>query len=176
VVPIDVVTAWSTTHPWPTVRQVEQDLLLSRAICSIAADPYLGSEPVFQGGTALHKLHVRQAYRYSEDLDYVRSSAGGIGELTHALTDLGELLGFDVIARISAHPKIYWRTTSVEGGSIRIKIEVNTHERSPVLPLVHVGHRVETVWRDRWRRCADLPARRTCRHEDPSFVPTVQRT
>ncbi len=146
MVPSGVVTAWSTDHPWPTNRQVEQDLLLSRAICAIADDPYLGGELVFRGGTAFHKLHLDQARRYSEDLDYVRKSAGGIKDLTRALTALGKALDFDVRTKISAHPKVYWRTTSSHGEVIRIKIEINTHERSPVLPHQHVRHRIESDW------------------------------
>lgn len=146
MVPAGLVTAWAVTHPWPTSVQVEQDLLLSRAICAIAADPYLGTELVFRGGTALHKLHVKQALRYSEDLDYVRSTAGGIARLTRALTDLGTSLRFTVRTKVTEHPKVYWRTTSADGTPIRIKIEVNTHERSPTLPHVLLLHRVESDW------------------------------
>lgn len=146
MIPLDVITSWSTTHPWPTPAQVEQDLLLSRAICAIATDPYLGAELVFRGGTALHKLHIGDAYRYSEDLDYVRSSAGGIRDLTRALTGLGETLGFEVRTRITEHPKVLWRTTSAAGTPIRIKIEVNTHERSPARPHHRLVHRVDSTW------------------------------
>jgi predicted nucleotidyltransferase component of viral defense system len=146
VIPANVVTAWSLDHPWPTRLQIEQDLLLSRAICEIAADSYLGSEMVFRGGTALHKLHLPRPYRYSEDLDYVRSTAGGIVELTRALTQLGERLGYDVRTRISQHPKVMWRTSSVDGLPIRLKIEVNTHERSPARHHIRLTHRVTSSW------------------------------
>ena len=64
MIPYDAVTAWGVGHPWPTREQVEQDLLLSRAICAIAADPYLGEELVFRGGTALHKLLLTEPLRY----------------------------------------------------------------------------------------------------------------
>lgn len=84
MVPAGVVTAWAAAHPWPTSAQVEQDLLLSRAICAIADDPYLGEELVFRGGTALHKIHIERALRYSEDLDYVRSTSGGIVQLSRS--------------------------------------------------------------------------------------------
>ena len=77
MIPAGAVTAWIADHPWPTREQVEQDLLLSRAICSIAGDPYLSRELVFRGGTALHKLHLAKPLRYSEVLDYVRTSATG---------------------------------------------------------------------------------------------------
>ena len=112
MIPANFVTAWAVTHPWPLPQQVEQDLLLSRAICAIADDDYLGSELVFRGGTALHKLHLPRAWRYSEDLDYVRISEAGISPLTKALTALGIDLGFRVNTKIGRHPKIHWRTES----------------------------------------------------------------
>jgi predicted nucleotidyltransferase component of viral defense system len=107
---VNDIAAWSITHPWVSADQVEQDFLLSRAICAIASHNYLGGELVFRGGTALHKLHLPQPLRYSEDLDYVRTSAGGISQLTGALLDLGRDLSFDVRSRITEHPKVYWRT------------------------------------------------------------------
>ncbi len=146
MIPANAITAWGVERDWSTREQVEQDLLLSRAICAIADDDYLSSELVFRGGTALHKLHLDRAYRYSEDLDYVRTSAAGIGPLTQALTRLGTSLGFDVRTRIGQHPKVYWRTTAATGVPLRIKIEVNTHERSPALQPIRLEHRVESSW------------------------------
>jgi hypothetical protein len=146
MIPANAVTAWGADHPWPTREQVEQDLLLSRAICAIAEDEYLGHELVFRGGTAFHKLHLDRPYRYSEDLDYVRSSASDIAALTKGLTRLGSELGYNVNTRVSEHPKVYWRTTANSGVPLRIKIEVNTHERSPALPLITRSHRVESSW------------------------------
>mgnify|MGYP000845337165 FL=1 len=146
MIPANAVTAWSVNHPWPTREQVEQDLLLSRAICAIAQDDYLSHELIFRGGTALHKLHLKHPYRYSEDLDYVRSSATGIGPLTQTLSRLGADLGYTVNTRVSQHPKVYWRTTATTGVPLRIKIEVNTHERSPALPLIQRTHSVDSPW------------------------------
>lgn len=146
MIPADAITAWSVTHPWPTREQVEQDLLLSRAICAIAKDDYLGDELVFRGGTALHKLHLGLPVRYSEDLDYVRASAGGIQQVTAALTLLGQHLGYQVRTRIGEHPKVYWRTTAESGVALRLKIEVNTHERSPALPHLLHPYAVDSPW------------------------------
>ena len=146
MIPATAITAWGVQRPWPTPEQVEQDLLLSRAICAIASDEYLGDELVFRGGTALHKLHLDRPFRYSDDLDYVRRTAGGIVPLTQALTRLGTALGFKVNTRISEHPKVYWRTTADSGVPLRIKIEINTHERSPVLSLIHHEHSVDSSW------------------------------
>ena len=146
MIPQAHVTHWSTLAPWPTLTQVEQDLLLNRLICEIANDEYLGSELVFRGGTCLHKLRISPSRRYSEDLDYVRMSEGGIQPLTSRLTILGEGLGFEVRTRIGPHPKVYFRALSAEGGTLRIKVEVNTYERSPAEPLDHVAYTVASPY------------------------------
>lgn len=146
MIPAAAVTAWAVGRAWPTPEQVEQDLLLSRAICEIEQHPYLGEELAFRGGTALHKLHLSTPLRYSEDLDYVRTTAGGIAERTHALSALGASLGFVVSTRVTTHPKVYWKTTAATGVPLRIKIEVNTHERSPAIPHTTVTHSVASAW------------------------------
>jgi len=79
MIPYNTITAWGVSHPWPTREQIEQDLLLSQAICEIYQDDYLRDELVFRGGTALNKLFLPEPYRYSEDLDFVRRTSGGIG-------------------------------------------------------------------------------------------------
>ena len=54
------ITAWSQAHPWSTSAQVEQDLVLSRALVAIYQDPLLADALIFRGGTALHKLSAFQ--------------------------------------------------------------------------------------------------------------------
>jgi predicted nucleotidyltransferase component of viral defense system len=49
-------------------RQVEQDLIISRAIIDLSADPLLREQLRFRGGTALNKLHFPAPIRYSEDI------------------------------------------------------------------------------------------------------------
>ena len=41
--------------PWVEPRQVEQDLIISRAIVALFTDPFLAGELRFRGGTALNK-------------------------------------------------------------------------------------------------------------------------
>jgi predicted nucleotidyltransferase component of viral defense system len=153
MIPELAVREWSATHPWPLPSQVEQDLLLSRAICEIATHPHLGRELVFRGGTALHKLHSPEPRRYSEDLDYVRSTAGGIGSLVTSLGELGRQLGFTTSSVLRLHPKVAWKTTTHDSLPLKIKIEINTHERSSALPLAHLPFQVESSW---WRGSAEI--------------------
>jgi predicted nucleotidyltransferase component of viral defense system len=146
VIPAAAVTHWAAGAPWPTRTQVEQDLLLSRVLCEIANDPYLGEELVFRGGTCFHKLHIHPARRYSEDLDYVRSTGGGIREFTQAMTNIGHALGFEVKTKVGVNPKVYLLAASDEGLRMRIKVEVNTRERSPADPVQLLPYEVQSPW------------------------------
>ena len=140
------IANWSVEHPWRTAHQVEQDLLLSQAICAISNDDYLGHELVFRGGTAFHKLFLPQPYRYSEDLDYVRTTAGGIGEVSRRLTALGNDLGYSVRTQMSKFPKIIWRFLYEDGAAGKIKIEINTFERTAAFPLQRKDFMVDSPY------------------------------
>ena len=146
MIPANDITAWAHVAPWPTPDQVEQDLLLSQLICLIAGDDYLGDELVFRGGTCLHKLYLHPARRYSEDLDYVRCTAGGIGKVTKAISDIGAGLGYEVRTKMSAQPKVYLRYTAESGATRKIKVEMNTHERSPATSTVRLPYKVTSNW------------------------------
>ena len=146
MIPYNDITAWSVHHPWPTREQVEQDMLLSKAVCDIFNDERLSGELVFRGGTALNKLILKEPYRYSEDLDFVRTSPGGIGDIMKLLTELGNTSGYQVKTRIGQFPKVYWLTKTQTGRDLRIKIEINTYERSLVLPVINVRHAVNSGW------------------------------
>ncbi|MBQ9067677.1 MAG: nucleotidyl transferase AbiEii/AbiGii toxin family protein [Eggerthellaceae bacterium] len=140
------IAHWKSGHPWQNNRQIEQDLLLSRAICAIAQDELLGNELVFRGGTALHKLFFDQPYRYSEDLDYVRRSAGGIGPIMRRITDIGLESGYNVNTKMGMYPKVLWKFAYEDGSTGRIKIELNTYERSSVYPLQYINFVVDSPY------------------------------
>ena len=57
--------------PWPHLYQVEQDLLLCRAMVAIFSDKFLSGQVAMRGGTVLHKVHLAPAARSSEDIDLV---------------------------------------------------------------------------------------------------------
>ena len=53
----------------------------------------------------------------------------------------------EVRTKIGRHPKIYLRAPFESGsGTMRVKVEVNTFERAPARPLVHVRHAVSSRW------------------------------
>jgi len=61
--------------------------------------------------------------RYSEDLDYVRTTGGGIAEVTRAVTEIGKRLGMQMRTRITEHPKMFLRAHYETGaGAMRVKV------------------------------------------------------
>lgn len=141
------IAHWQRHAPWPTLEQIEQDLVLARLIIEIANHPLLRDKLVFRGGTCLHKVWLDRPWRYSEDLDYVRRTAGGVGEVLDALREVAATVGFDrVQTDVRRHPKLRLDSTFVRGGRMRIKIELNTFERSPARPTVKRTLSVDSPW------------------------------
>ena len=65
------MTAWRANAPWVEDAQVEQDLVISRALVEMFSHSLLARSLAFRGGTALYKLYLTPAARYSEDIDLV---------------------------------------------------------------------------------------------------------
>lgn len=85
MIPAQNIVAWGNVVPWADQRQVEQDLIICRALIDIFRDETLRAELRFRGGTALNKLHFAEPLRYSEDIDLVRTSSGPIGPILDRL-------------------------------------------------------------------------------------------
>ena len=58
MIPKDFITEWREHAPWADDRQVEQDLVMSRARVEIFSDDFLSAQLAFRGGTALYKLFL----------------------------------------------------------------------------------------------------------------------
>ena len=58
MIPRDYVTAWRATAPWVEDAQVEQDLVISRALVEMFSHPLLARSLAFRGGTALYKMYL----------------------------------------------------------------------------------------------------------------------
>ena len=52
------IQQWSNHAPWIDNAQIEQDLIICRALVAIFSDEFLASQLAFRGGTALHKLYL----------------------------------------------------------------------------------------------------------------------
>jgi len=58
LIPQDFISEWKKAAPWPQNDQVEQDLIICRALVEIFSHPTLAENLAFRGGTALFKLHL----------------------------------------------------------------------------------------------------------------------
>jgi predicted ATPase with chaperone activity len=68
LIPRAYITAWRQEAPCPQPSQVEQDLIICRALVEMFSRSRLAENLAFRGGTALFKLHL-PLVRYSEDID-----------------------------------------------------------------------------------------------------------
>ncbi len=149
MIPSQNIVEWSQKAPWAEQRQVEQDLIISRALVEIFGDPFLASELRFRGGTALNKLHFPEPLRYSEDIDLVRTSAGAIGPILDRMRELLEpWLGPARFEQSQIAPKFRFRVQAEEGGEhpIRLMLEINTRERTAYDPAVMAPFAVANPW------------------------------
>src|SRR5690606_20458559 len=85
VIPLAHLRQWTAHAPWPDLRQVEQDLIICRALCDLFSSQALHGEIAMRGGTAINKLLFRKPLRYSEDIDLVQTQAEPIGEVIDAV-------------------------------------------------------------------------------------------
>lgn len=123
------ILAWRAEYaPWIDEDDVEQDLVLTRALCDIFSDDFLRQRLAFRGGTALHKLHLAPAARYSDDLDLVQRSPEGIGATLDRLRAVLAWLGHPH-SETRDHPKLIFRfETESTRQTRRLKIEINSRE------------------------------------------------
>ena len=82
------IEKWRQNTQWQNPAQVEQDLIISRVLVDLYNEPRVSEALVFRGGTALNKLFLRPAARYSEDIDFVQKNADPIGQTIDAIREI----------------------------------------------------------------------------------------
>lgn len=93
MIPKAYITEWKKHAPWKSDYQVEQDLVIERALVEIFSQDELKEKLSFRGGTALHKLYLKPQLRYSEDIDLVQIASGEIGGVLDLLRECMSFLG-----------------------------------------------------------------------------------
>ena len=151
----DYVTAWRAIAPWVDDAQVEQDLVISRALVEMFSDPLLERSLAFRGGTALYKLYLTPPARYSEDIDLVQVEAGPAGGVMDAIqATLNPWLGKPRWRQTRG--RVTFRYGFESSGSpairLRLKIEINTREHVAVLGHTKRSFSVRSRWFERTAR------------------------
>lgn len=150
MIPALNIVAWAQNTPWAEQRQVEQDLIISRALVEMFKDPFLREQLRFRGGTALNKLHFPRPLRYSEDIDLVRTTAGPIGPvLSGVRAVLDPWLGQPQFVQSNVAPKLKYSIEAEDKTSpapIRLKVEINTRERDAHDAVQAITLKVDNPW------------------------------
>jgi len=148
------ILAHQTVVPWAAQYQVEQDLLLCRAMVALFDDAFLGSQIAMRGGTLLHKVHLAPAARYSEDIDLVvvgtrpaehirrairRVLTDGLGAPKTSVWDTLKLAIRNTVKPSRVLRMTYSARSIIEPGrTLEIVIEANVTERKPHRAVVEM--------------------------------------
>jgi predicted nucleotidyltransferase component of viral defense system len=149
MIPRDYVTEWRANAPWVADVQVEQDLVVSRALVELFSRSSVASALAFRGGTALYKLHLRPAARYSEDIDLVQMEAGPIGPvLKEVRAALDAWLGEPTWKQSEGRVTLNYRFQSEDVPSLamRLKLEINSREHFTVMGYRTMPFEVSSRW------------------------------
>lgn len=149
MIPPAFLTDWAQVVPWNSSAQVEQDLVLSRALLDLFRHDLLRDNLVFRGGTALHKLVLQPAARYSEDLDFVQIRPEPIGPVLDAIREtLSPWLGEPrrSVSPMGATLNFRFESELPPVLRLRLKIEINTREHGSRLPLITHPFRLDSRW------------------------------
>lgn len=148
MIPRAFITAWKQTAPWVSDAQVEQDLVISRALVEIFSDDLLSDSLAFRGGTALHKLYFAPAPRYSEDIDLVQIRPEPIGPVIDRLRERLPFLNKPKTVQKNRNTALIFRfETEVEPIiNMRVKVEINCREHHFIFGPVKKNYSVDSPW------------------------------
>jgi predicted nucleotidyltransferase component of viral defense system len=148
LIPAAYLQEWSTKAPWPDSRQVEQDLIICRALCDLFNSPALAGKIAFRGGTAINKLLFRQPLRYSEDIDLVQTQPEAIGATVDAIRDALSWLGKCNRAQAghSMHLVFKFAPEVDPETTLKLKVEINTREQQSLYGVRQYPFAVESRW------------------------------
>jgi len=151
MIPKAYIDAWRSVAPWNESSQIEQDLVISRAVVEIFSNDFLKEHLAFRGGTALHKLFLHPQARYSEDIDLVQLKPGPAKPMLEAIRDQLLFLGGKDERQVKLNEHnctVYYQfeTEVSPPPRMRAKLEINTREHFNVLDLQKETFAVDNPW------------------------------
>lgn len=149
MIPTMHIAQWRNKAPWGFNAQIEQDLVLTRALIQFYSDPFLTNALAFRGGTAMQKLFLDPPTRYSEDIDLVQIHQGQIGPTIDHIRKLfdpwlGEPRRQLKENRVTMIYRFESEIAPIQ--QMRLKIEINMEEHFTILPLRRCPIRCESEW------------------------------
>jgi len=120
---------WRQYAPWVPLYQVEQDLIINRALVNLYQSSKIRESLIFRGGTALNKIYFNPPTRYSEDIDLVQIKPEPIGETIDEIRKALDPWLEEPKRKITERcVKLLYKYQSQENRSAKLKIEINTTE------------------------------------------------
>ena len=146
MIPRNFIQEWRQHVPWSQDAQLEQDLIICRALVEIFSHPELAANLAFRGGTALFKLYLAPM-RYSEDIDLVQITSGPIGHIMSTLQEkLNPWLGNPKRKQSEGRVTLTYRMESEDGLPLKLKIEINSREHFTLLGYKKHSFDVDSRW------------------------------
>jgi predicted nucleotidyltransferase component of viral defense system len=145
----EYIQAWKANAPWGQDAQVEQDLIISRALCELYSEPTVQKALAFRGGTSLQKLFFKSPMRFSEDIDLVQIPKEEIGNLVGLVRKkLDPWLGKPQFDRKRGRVTLRYRYGSTEEPvrKMKLKVEINNAEHFVVFGHVSRDFKVQSDW------------------------------
>ena len=148
MIPASYIQEWSNKAPWPDSRQVEQDLIITRALCDLSNSPALKEKIAFRGGTVMNKLLFCQPLRYSEDIDLVQMQPAPIGPTINAVRDALSWLGKCNRSQAKHSTRLVFRFTpeAEQATAFRLKVEINTREHKSLYGIKRYPFEIDGRW------------------------------
>ena len=135
MIPKIFIEQWQLNSPWQNLDMVEQDLIINRALVNLYQNKKVCDSLIFRGGTALNKIYLKPSARYSEDLDFVQTTAEPIGETIDAIRNALNWLGEPNRLLTERSAKLVYKYNSVNNLAMKLKIEINTTEHFQVMDV-----------------------------------------
>jgi predicted nucleotidyltransferase component of viral defense system len=148
MIPEASIIEWRSCVPWTDDAQVEQDLIICRALIEIYSDEYLAPRLAFRGGTALHKLYLSPQPRYSEDIDLVQINPEPIKPTIDRLREVLAFLGEPRVKQKKNNNTLIFRvnTSVLPSIPIKLKIEINCREHFHVFDYETRPFEMNNTW------------------------------
>lgn len=148
MLPRRYIEEWKEFAPWPEDGQVEQDLIIEKALLQLFSDPFLQKRLAVRGGTALHKLFLKPQVRYSEDIDLVQIKAEPIKDTLSAIRKQLNFLGKPTVKqKVNNNTMVYRFESEIPPViNLRLKIEINCREHFSVLGYSEIEHYIDNTW------------------------------
>lgn len=149
MIPRAYIYEWQKSAPWQSNAQVEQDLVIERALIELFSNDMIRESLAFRGGTALHKIFMKPQIRYSEDIDLVQIKPGPIHPVMQEIKKALSFLGMkrNTKQNLRMNTMVYRFDTEIAPViNSRLKIEINCREHDSVVGLKIVSHELNNSW------------------------------